>query len=591
MSWRWMIVAASLATLFSLPAVAQAPRLSVQERQASDEHAAMVEFRSRESIEQLFARLCPGRCELVELGVEMSEPNNVGAVAPGFEAVTPGAYDVKPKSIGVTILLDSKLPRSFQSNIPRMIQYRLRELAPVVDVRPEVLNFPEPQLAPMPPMMAEPPRQRRQAPLPVETLEKPAEEVAPPVEPVEAPVVKELTWWDRLAPFLAQIAPWIGPILMMLVMFALMLMLIRRLGELNRPVSASAQAETKKKRPEIDVDALQAELNASRAVRNAVLRSWLAEDEEGVAHLVRLMGPEILSDLKSDESLSGKLAVVSRLVASHKEPLDSEEIQRVAHETQARLTAARIMHDEQGLAMEWEFLEGMGVANLRRIMRTCTSAEKVYVVGLLPSALRSSFLEKLDQNERRELFLGTNSEVLSKQEAIALAARLRRAAESVAHIGKEADGQALLVIDMLRAMSIADQEDMLRELKSKRPEVAQAVLGRVVLETTLLGVPGELLADAIHRSPVDTLASFLRGARADVRDHVLSHAPGTKRQAIYTELSLDVPVGKSEFLMARDTFLDAVAVVLRREDHDLVRANARTIMNANNINPISNEVS
>lgn len=581
---RHLVITALLIVGFANDAAAQNRRMSTAERLASERTQGEVAMQARQTVEQLFSRLCPGRCELVELSVEMSDPTPVGDVVPGFETVAGQNFVAEPQAVNVTVLLDSKLPRNFQSNLPRMIRYRLANLAPTINVRPEVLDFPEPQLEPMPPYMPEPPRRSWEPPPPIEPVQEPVAEPAPEPAPVAEEVV-EPTWWDRLAPFLEAIAPWIGPILMVLVLFLLLLALVRRLTEVARPGTTAGGAASRG-RDEIDPDQLRADLNASRSVRNAVLRRWLEEDPDGVAQLVYLLGPEILGDLKSDANLASALALVSESVARQREDLRPDDVRRLASELKARLTAAKILHDEQGLAMDWEFLQGIGAANLRRILSTCSATEKIYAVGHLPASLRSAYLETLDPDERRELVLGTSAEVLSKNDAIALAARLRKAADEVSHIGKEADGQAVLIVDMLRALHLEDQLEMLRELKSKRPEVSQAVLSRVVLETTTLQLPPELLADSIHRTPVDVLASFLRGTRPDVRDHLLSVAPATKRSAVVTELSLDVPVGRAEFLDARERFMGVVGEVVRRDGHDVVRANARALMSTQKINPI-----
>ena len=579
-----LAVAMLLAVLVATDATAQNRRLSTPERLASERTQGEAAMHARQTVEQLFSRLCPGRCELVELTVEMSDPAPVGDVAPGFESVAGQNFMAEPQAVNITVLLDSKLPRNFQSNLPRMIRYRLQNLAPTINVRPEVLDFPEPQLEPMPPYMPEPPQRSWEPPLPLEPAVEPVMPPAP--EPVAPEEVVEPTWWDRLAPLLEAIAPWIGPIIMVLVLFLLLLALVRRLTETTRTETAGG-AMGGRGHKDVDPDALRAELNASRSVRNVVLRRWLQDDPDTLAELVFLLGPEILVDLKSDANLSPALQHVSEAVARQRDDLRPEDVKRLASELKARLTSAKILHDEQGLAMDWEFLQGLGAANLRRILATCTSTEKIYAVGHLPASLRSAYLETLDPDERRELVLGTSADLLSKNDAIALAARLRKAADEVSHIGKEADGQAALIVDMLRALHLEDQLEMLRELKGKRPEVSHAVLSRIVLETTTLQLPAELLADSIHRTPVETLASFLRGTRPDVRDHLLTVSPTSKRSAIMTELSLDVPVGRAEFLEAREKFMQVVSEVVRRDGHDVVRANARALMSTQKINPIS----
>lgn len=585
---------ATLSVMTVLAGTAQAQNgmpanLSTAERMSAERAQSQTQVQARQTIENLFSRLCPGRCELVDLQVQMANPTPVGEVSPGFENVAGQNFEASPESIDVTVLLDSKLPRNFQSNLPRMIRYRLGNLAPTVNVRPEILDFPEPQLEPVPPYMPEPPRRSFEPP------PMPEPQPAPEPEPVvaEEPVPEaEPTLWERLEPFVAAIAPWIGPILMMLVLFALLMALVKRLTEASRPSRAGDNergASPAVARP--DVEALRDELNSSRAIRNRVLRRWLGEDEEGVARAVRLLGPQIVSDLKSDPSLKPALERVSEFVATEREPLGADDVKKTVGELEARLTAARIVHDDQKLSMDWEFLEGLAVNTVRRILAGCSSTERMYVVAQLPPALRAAYLEGLEQGERRQLVLGTSADLLSKEEALALAARLRKAADDVSHIGKEADGQAALVIDMLSALQLDEQEQMLRDVKANRPELSEAVLGRVMLETTTLHLPAELLADAIHRSPVETMSSFLQGTRATIRDHLLSVAPPAKKQSVVTELSLEVPVSKSDFLAARESFLAVLRDVSRRDGVDLVRANTRALMTTSKINPVPDEAS
>jgi flagellar motor switch protein FliG len=92
-----------------------------------------------------------------------------------------------------------------------------------------------------------------------------------------------------------------------------------------------------------------------------------------------------------------------------------------------------------------------------------------------------------------------------------------------------------------------------------------------------------VLADAIHRTPVDTLASFLRGTEPGVRERVMEVAPSRKRDSLETELSLDVPVGKTEFLESRQAFMQTVRESARRDGVDLAKANSQVLGRNGNV--------
>jgi len=562
--------------------------LSPQARTALDRERQAIESQARRTVDSLFQRLCPGRCQLVELQAEMKSPETVGGVEPGFGSGSNASFDIEAKSLNLTVLIDSKLPSNFQQNIPRMLEYQLGDLAPKIEVRRETLSFPEPQNRPSPPSQD---RQRRPRPRPKpkmpqaqpERREKPKEDEEPAKE---EPDKKETdrreaasarAWFGMV---LEEVAPWLGPILLVVVLLALMFPLLRRLGDLLdrramgvAPTGAGQGADG----PRPDVEALRARLTESRAVKNRVLRRWLEEDVESVAGLVRLLGPGILDDLKTDESLQTRLEEVSEIVARNREPMDDDEIEWIVNAARARISAAQLMHERQGLESDWDFLEGISVATLQRILRACGTEEQVHVIGQLPSSLRSSYLESLDGDQRKQLFMAAGTSELSKQQSRALAARLRKRADEYGHVGAEAEGQAALVVDMLESLPLDEQEETLRDLEQTRPEVAEAVMSEVLLASAAVHVPGELLAGAVHRTPVDELANFLRRSGDEIRRRILEVAPEKKREDLQTELALDTPVPRDEFLEARDRFLDGLETALRREGRDLVEANRRAL--------------
>ena len=571
-----------LFTLFSAQVAAQEPpaenkrRLSQSERRSSQSERARISAEARQSIESLFERLCPGRCQLVSLNVQMQQPKSVGIVTPGFEAVNGSSFENKAKAINVNLLMDSKLPRNFQSNIPRMIQYQLHRLAPKVLVKPELLNFPEPQLAPMAPYLPEPPQRSWQAPPMADLpppIEAPIEEpkAAPPVQPLE----EEASAMDGI---IEALAPWLGPILMVLVLFAFALILVKKMSALGLNASPGDKTSSSaKKTRKLDLNAIKEDFESNRSLRNRVLRKWIDEDQESAADLVRWIGPHILADLQKDQRVEKQLSAISHILSKRSEALSYEDIDRLAAIADTRLVSEKVIFDTSGKS-DWEFLEGLGVNNLRRVVQGCTSDERVFILSQLPQSLRAAYLETLSAAARKELILGTSTKLMSKTDASSLAARLRRLSEEFSHIGREADGQALLVLEMVEVLPLEEQRSMLGDLKVSRPEVSQNVLGRLVLETTTLLLPGEIIAEAIYRTPVGTLTGFLRGTSSDVRDYFLKLAPNAKRPALMSELSLELPVGRGEFIAARGELMATLHQLTLRDGFDLRRANERTLM-------------
>jgi flagellar motor switch protein FliG len=294
-----------------------------------------------------------------------------------------------------------------------------------------------------------------------------------------------------------------------------------------------------------------------------------------------MVGPDILDDLKRDVSLKAAITEVSDQAARQSEPLAPEQARRIAQEARARITAARVVQSGDDLQGDWEFVEGLSVPALQRIMGNLPARERSYALGKLPSGLRAAYMEQMTSQERRELFVGAGSEAaLSRDEAIELASKLRDASSEVAHLGSEGSGQAEIILDMLRAVDVAEQEDTLRELRRRRPEVAAAVLSSTLLESAIPQVSNNALADAMYRTPIDELTRFMRGTREDVRAKMLEHAPSNVRGAILQELELDIPSNRGEYIDARTSFMATLATQLRREGEDLVALNARALTGA-----------
>lgn len=545
---------------------------------ARENARSAAETQARAEIESLLARLCPGRCELVELRATVSQPRAAGEVAPGFEGAPGTRFEVEVRRLEATILMDSSLPENFRTNIPRMAQYRLQDIANVVEVRPEFLEFPQPQLPPMPtplPHVApEPPRQPQPLPRPepepirAETPEEPPAEV----EPLRA----EPPLWQELL-------PWIALLLTLLILGGLIILILRRLEAISsKPDAAPAAADTEgdeKVRPKSmpDIDALRDELKRSRSVLNRMLRRWIEDSPEEVAVLIRLLGPEILSDLRRDSELRPSLEVVSDHVAGLDEAVDAERAHGICEKARSRHAAQLVVDDSSG-DMDWGFLEGLSLGQVGTLLNSASQQERGFILSRLSPVIRSRHLENLSTAERRQLLLEASSaQTLSKSQARELAQRMRQIADEFIDAGREAEGQAALIVEMIEAMSLGEQEDVLRDLQSSRPDVAHAVLARICLESTLLQLPEDSLTNAVHRLPVEKITTFLQGTRRDIADHILSCSPGSKRQALATELSLDIPTARADFLDARQAFSTTVLATLRRDGYEVAKFNANAL--------------
>ena len=522
---------------------------------------------SRERVEVLFSRLCPGRCELLEVKAIVSEPKPVGQVMPGFDA--PTASEVKVNTIEAKIMIDSTLPRSFRSNLPRMVQHRLSDLSASVVVTPIQLQFPKPQLPPSPPMMPEAKPQQPSPPPPQPQPEPETREEPTPPPPTPEPVEEP---WSAL-----ELIPYAFALLFLVLLWGLWRQMSALRDELKEarkePIAPSTEREGAEDQLP-DLDQLRARLSASREVSNEALRVWLKEDLVEVSNLTRLLGSGILSDLKSDPDLGDELSRVSEQVRRQRAPVSPESAWRVAHALEARLTASELLGRDRALQGSWEFLQRATPAEVYELYRGLSYAEQSHLLGQLPQHLRGRFLDRLSADERKALVLyGSAERPLTREASLELAYQLKRLLQE--RSGAEGDGSAQLelVLEMLNGMESHQQIGTLVTLDEQRPELAEAVLSSICLEGALPLLPTELLTEAIILSPFEEALLVIRNASPSVQNQLISALPAQRATLYLDELNVTRESDLERLPSARASFLQRVMTATQRAGHKISELN------------------
>ena len=563
-----------------------------------------VEYLSKQRIEEVLTRLCPGRCELIDLKVNVTTPKTVGRVLPGFD--TPTASEVEVEGIQARIMIDSKLPRTFRSNLPQMLTYRLSDLSSKILITPIQLKFPSPQLAPTPPPLPEIPERSRPRP-----QAEPPPQLAPlpPPEPVvEEPVVEEETLIKQgeeinLAELLL---PWVPLGVILLFVSVLTLFVLRQLrrfqealeGKTIKPTEErefaamnpfeqrtqrGANAAYPNSREEEqasmpDLTEMLHSLKSSRSIQNKVLRRWLEDDTQEVGLLVSLLGAEIMNDLKQDRSLKANLESLSHHIASLRTPVSSTQAWQLSYALRSRLNAAQILHDERALGATWEFMHGLSLSTLKQLFDPLNAAEQSHYIGQLPMELRSVFLGQITTDQRQSLMLFAGADAgLNRAQSLDLAHRLKRRSEELSPMSDEMNAQATLIIDMLNALPFAHQLESLLPLESQRPQVAHAVLRQLCLEEVISFTPNEILMEALLRTPFEVAINTMRGLSEPLAQMLLAATPPHRSMAYAEELEVPVSVRQSDFLSGRASFLQGLSSALKREGIDLLDLNLKVL--------------
>lgn len=572
----WFGVALSaLASTVPAPVAAQTARAAMGV--ASARQRSETEAQARQTVQTLFERLCPGRCEVLRVEATMGRPRSITALEPGFEDDAPQAYDAPVETMQVEILIDAALPASFRQNIPRMLRYQLQHLAGTVEVRTESLTFPEPQLEPAPPVVRDPPSYpmpSRMPPAPPAPAEPEAADARSTEEPAAAAEELPAQLWS-------QAIPWLGGILLALILAALILVMLRRLtrqarGEGDERLPDASSAAARRSSDAHLEQRVREVLEGQRGASNAALRRWLSEDPERVAGLVQIFGVDAVRDLRGSDDLELAFARLGEALISQPELPTGEARRSLLTEAIARLCAAEL---DQTRGVGWDFLDALSMPQLHRLLETLSAVERPIVLAEMSPQGRTHLLASLSATERSALLLASiDDDDLPLAERRSLRLRVRaRAAELQSETGRESS-TARVGIDLLRTASADEQVVLARHYAKQHPSRVDALLGHVLFEHALGHLPAGALPDATTTVPLDALVTFLRGTEQHTRDLVVEQLPPRLSPAVISELEAGGgAVSRARYLEARAVVLDSVERVLRRDGVGLAAINARAI--------------
>jgi hypothetical protein len=582
-----MIIFQSLLLHLSILSICHAQIQTASDQALMKAKQNTVETQSRQRIDSILSRLCPGSCELLDLKVLVSSPKPVGEVLPGFDQAS--AAEVIVEGIEGKIMLDKALPSSFKNSLPQMIQYRLNDLSSKVLISTVQLAFPKPQNAPQPPALEEP-REMEDHQVEDADIETPkAEEVkAPEPAPEPLPEIQHPTI-DPQSILLDKLLFWLPLLVVMLFATFLALYVVKAIRRLeNQEMIQKQQREQEfafdqndiDQRLEMpDLDEMKQQLRKSRTIQNKVLRKWLDDSLSDVAQLIKLLGADLLDDLKQDPSMKRPLENLGEELSQSRNYPSAQQAWHIHQSLQARLLAIQVTHDEKQNLNVWDFLQGLNLKVIKKLYDSLSIAEKEHLISQLSVEVRPQFLNQLNQSERTQLMLQAGAEgILSKNHSIDLANRLKRQAEEMNPVTEDLSVQVNLIAEMIDALSFQAQIDSIMPLQIQKPQIAQAILSKICLEAIIYEAPETALADAVIKTQFNDLIDLLRGIQPAFKEAILAVIPKNELSKYTEELAyLHTEISQAQYLKARASFLHILTQTLKRDGFDLLELNQKVI--------------
>jgi hypothetical protein len=165
-----------------------------------------------------------------------------------------------------------------------------------------------------------------------------------------------------------------------------------------------------------------------------------------------------------------------------------------------------------------------------------------------PVHLTESYLRGMSPNDRAKLVRQVLEAPAAEPEEIeALADAIESQAQAALVGGYEADH----IVDLLDSLPADEQDALVSDLETTRPDYVRRNLGQLPVESSLLRVPDQALGAAWVMVPVEDWIAYLRVAPEAIRIRAIETCPARLRDGVESELSLRVAADPDRATRAR----------------------------------------
>jgi flagellar motor switch protein FliG len=515
----------------------------------------------RTTAREMLQTMCGTACDVIDVKVKTKRAAPVGQPLPGFDD-EPAARFV-PSEIDLRVLFDAKLNAQYRKFVVDRLKHRIGELGLPVLVTEEVRPFPEPPPLPVEQPLPQPQQQQPQYQPPI-IIQQPPQE---PPKPLPEPAKVDL--WET---FILKLLEALPLLLLFGLLAWLILRVLKRMEEIQtKPPQALEKIEEEEQvlTPEIieettrgpnplngsrlpppTVERLTGDLRNHRGSTRRIFRRLLTRgDHDSVARAVALLGDFVVKDLSQDPASRQALAAAgARTAEILRSPITDEESEELLRSIQAELVADRVAHRASDVRKDLETLLEWGPEAFAAMMSRVDDRLALLLLRHAPTHLSESYLSGLAPHDRAEMVRSLLSSPPAEPEEIEQLAEAIESNKDAAVVGGyEADH----IVDLLDSLPAGEQEIVVSDLETTRPDFVRRNLGQLPVESALLRVPEHALASAWATVPFEEWITYLRVAPDAIKTRAISVSPARLRDGLVEELALRVTADPDRATEAR----------------------------------------
>jgi hypothetical protein len=529
----------------------------------------------RTTARAMLETMCGTQCDVIDVKIKTKRAAPVGQPLPGFDDQP--AQRFVPGEINLRVLFDSALTAQYRKFVVERLKHRIGESGLPVLVAEEVKQFPAP-----PPIKEEPPppqpQPQQQPPI---IIQQPVQQPPPPQPEPKDP--------DLFTAFIMKLIEVLPLLLLFGILAWLILRVLKRMEEIATKPPAPAELPAKieeeeqvltpevieeggtrppsglngTRMPPPSPERLVADLRGHRGSTRRIFRRLLVSgDHDMVARAVALLGDFVVKDLSHDPAVKQPLTAAGlRTAEILRNPITDEDGEEMLRTIQAELIADRVAHRAEDVRKELEVMLGWGPEAFASIMTRVDDRLGLLLLRHSPTHLSESYLAGLGPSERADKVRRLLAAPPAEPEELEVLGETVEAHKDAATIGGyEGDH----IVDLLDSLPAGEQESVVSDLESTRPDFVRRNLGSLPVESALLRVPEHALSAAWAMVPFEEWITYLRVAPEAIKLRAISVCPARLRDGLIEELALRVATDPDRATEARRRIVRAALTAAPR---------------------------
>lgn len=308
--------------------------------------------------------------------------------------------------------------------------------------------------------------------------------------------------------------------------------------------------------------------------------------EEGVettAAYMQIFGESIVVDMLRDPSLQSDLNELTEYYAKNPLEISDEDKLDLLRRLHNRAVAGKLVVMGNRSSNLFDFLVEMDGLQIFELLKNESMTVKAIVSTQCDPQKRNLIFQCLDEAARLQLMAELSRiDYLPRDYVYNVAQALKRKRRDNPKLNTEALPGSEVLVGLLEKTGEETQRSVMKSLETSHPDSARMIRNKLVSVDTLRYLRDGQLLEVVLSLKHDELLQFLKGAAAEVKQHIFSKAPKDLVAELDDELEAIPPVSREMYQAVERKVLNRMKVMANEGLINLAETNERmfTVQNA-----------